>query len=341
MHTENQSRPGRTWLQEGRGGRHVSQEGGLCKDAESNEPLWRVFPPKNSPKKTVLWETTKGMNRVEHSCLPFSTSCRGGRGVAARETWHQTSTWLGRHREETRWDEMKWDGRMACENLTFPTSTWCSDLFRGAHRNTDSAFFCRFESVLLLSSVAAECFQQPPGCLEHVWFVWRCFKSSSFLNEHQELARFWHGAEAAFHAGSSEAKEKRQRITSSVWKSDVPTVERRVSIPPKCSCTLCISSAAVGSSDVWAALEPSSPFASTLIPGEHVCWNSPPIKTGIRQVCCGNRVWENRGSVPLSVPRRHSASFSLALVHSCLPPASLTLTVSLSHYIFCFSFILS
>lgn len=47
MHTENPSRPGRTWLHEGRGGRHVSQGGGLSKVVESNEPLWRVFPPKN------------------------------------------------------------------------------------------------------------------------------------------------------------------------------------------------------------------------------------------------------------------------------------------------------
>lgn len=69
-----------------------------------------------------------------------------------------------------------------------------------------------------------------------------------------------------------------------------------------------------GSSDVSAAPEPSSPFSSTLIPGEHVCWNSPPIKTGIRQVRCGNRVWENGGSGSLSFPHQHSASFSLALV---------------------------
>lgn len=51
MHTENQSRPGRTWLHEGsRGGRPVSQGGGLSKDAESNEPV--LFPAKT--KKRVL-----------------------------------------------------------------------------------------------------------------------------------------------------------------------------------------------------------------------------------------------------------------------------------------------
>lgn len=99
-----------------------------------------------------------------------------------------------------------------------------------------------------------------------------------------------------------------------------------------------------GSSDVSAALEPSAPFTSTLIPGEHVCWNSPPIKTGIRQVCCGNRVWETRGSGPLSFPHRHSASFSLALVHaasSLLPLSPLLEPFShlLSHYMLCFSFI--
>ena len=48
MHTENQSRLERTWLHEGRGERHVSQGGGRGKDAESNDPLCRVFPPKNS-----------------------------------------------------------------------------------------------------------------------------------------------------------------------------------------------------------------------------------------------------------------------------------------------------
>lgn len=42
---------------------------------------------------------------------------------------------------------------------------------------------------------------------------------------------------------------------------------------------------------VW-CVRNSQPFLSllsTLIPGEHVRWNSPPIKTGISQVRCGNQ----------------------------------------------------
>lgn len=50
---------------------------------------------------------------------------------------------------------------------------------------------------------------------------------------------------------------------------------------------------------------------STLIPVEHVCWNSPPIKTGISQVRCGNQPSVGKQRVcPSLLP-----SFSLALVH--------------------------
>lgn len=80
---------------------------------------------------------------------------------------------------------------------------------------------------------------------------------------------------------------------------------------------------------------------STLIPGEHVCWNSPPIKTGISQVRCGNRpsVGKQRVCLCSLLP---SPTLSLILARSCswsyLPPVFLTLTVplppSFSHPIF-------
>ncbi|KAI9531815.1 hypothetical protein NQZ68_038208 [Dissostichus eleginoides] len=68
---------------------------------------------------------------------------------------------------------------------------------------------------------------------------------------------------------------------------------------------------------------------STLIPVEHVRWNSPPIKTGISQVRCGNRpTVGNRGSVPLSSltdtqPHSHSLLFIK------LPPSPSKLCASL------------
>lgn len=65
------------------------------------------------------------------------------------------------------------------------------------------------------------------------------------LIEHWGPSCFLFGAEATFHTGSSEEKEKWQRNTSSVCKSDVLTVRRPVFVPIKCSGTLCISSAAV------------------------------------------------------------------------------------------------
>lgn len=82
---------------------------------------------------------------------------------------------------------------------------------------------------------------------------------------------------------------------------------------------------------------------STLIPGEHVRWNSPPIKTGISQVRCGNRPSVGKQRVcPSLLP---SPTLSLILTRSCsrscLPPVFLTLTVTLpppfSHPIFCLS----
>lgn len=79
---------------------------------------------------------------------------------------------------------------------------------------------------------------------------------------------------------------------------------------------------------------------SMLIPGEHVCWNSPPIKTGISQVRCGNQPSVGKQRVcPSLLP---SPTLSLILARPCswsyLPPVLLTLTVPLppscSHPIF-------
>lgn len=73
-----------------------------------------------------------------------------------------------------------------------------------------------------------------------------------------------------------------------------------------------------------------APWVSLLIPGEHVRWNSPPIKTGISWVYCGNLLSVGTQRVcPSLLP---SPTLSLILTHSCslsrLPPVFLTSTVT-------------
>lgn len=71
-----------------------------------------------------------------------------------------------------------------------------------------------------------------------------------------------------------------------------------------------------GLSDVSEAAEPSSPFALRSFQGNMCAGILPQLRQGLARSAVGtDRVWENRGSVPLSFPHRHSASFSLALVH--------------------------
>lgn len=88
-----------------------------------------------------------------------------------------------------------------------------------------------------------------------------------------------------------------------------------------------------------AFLSPRSP----LIPGEHVRWNSPPIKTGISQVHCGNRPSVGKQRVCPSLLPSATQPHSHSLLFIKLPPSPvfLTLTVTLpppfSHPIFSLS----
>lgn len=120
-------------------------------------------------------------------------------------------------------------------------------------------------------------------------------------------------------------KRKRNWETSeAIYASHVLTVRLHVYIPAKCIHTLCISPAAVARL-MWQKL-PSFPLSlrSTLIPGEHVRWNSPPIKTGISRVHCGNRPSVGKQRVcPSLLP---SLTLSLIFTPS---PVFLTLTVTL------------
>lgn len=82
-----------------------------------------------------------------------------------------------------------------------------------------------------------------------------------------------------------------------------------------------------GLSDVSEAPEPSSPFAPCSFQGNMCAGILPQLRQGLARSAVGTgRVWENRGSVPLSFPHQPSASFSLALVHQAasLPPSRLS-----------------
>lgn len=80
-----------------------------------------------------------------------------------------------------------------------------------------------------------------------------------------------------------------------------------------------------GLSDVSEAPELSSRFALRSFQGNMCAGILPQLRQGLARSTVGtSRVWENRGSVPLSFPHRHSASFSLALVHQAASLPSLS-----------------
>lgn len=112
-------------------------------------------------------------------------------------------------------------------------------------------------------------------------------------------------------------KRKRNRETrEAIYAPDVLTVRRHVYTPTKCTHTLCISPAAVARLMCQKLPEPSSPSALRSFQGNMCAGILPQLRQGLARSTVGTgRVWENRGSVPLSFPHRHSASFSLALVH--------------------------
>lgn len=69
-------------------------------------------------------------------------------------------------------------------------------------------------------------------------------------------------------------------------------------------------------SDVSEAPELSSPFALRSFQGNMCAGILPQLRQGLAGFTVGTgRVWESRGSVPLSFPHSHSASFSVAVVH--------------------------
>jgi len=112
-------------------------------------------------------------------------------------------------------------------------------------------------------------------------------------------------------------KRKRNRETcEAIYAWDVLTAKLHIYTPTKCTRTLCISPACCGPSDVSEAPELSSPFARRSFQGNMCAGILPQLRQGLAGSTVGTgRVWESRGSVPLSFPRRHSASFSLAPVH--------------------------
>lgn len=135
-------------------------------------------------------------------------------------------------------------------------------------------------------------------------------------------------------------KKKEREMCQAIYASDMLTVGRHVYIQQS-ALTHCASGQPLW--PVW-CVRSSRAFLSlrsTLIPGEHVRWNSLPIKTGISQVGCGNR--PSVGKQRVSPSLLPSSTLSLILTRSCswnsLPPLSFSpFTVTLppySHPIFC------
>lgn len=121
-------------------------------------------------------------------------------------------------------------------------------------------------------------------------------------------------AKSSFHPGSSD--EKSCEMCGAIYASDVLTVQQHVYIPTKCSRTLCIDPGAV--SDVSEALLSLRSVRS--FQGNMCAGILPQLRQGLAGFTVGTgRVWERGGSVPLSFPHSHSASFSVAVVHQAAP----------------------
>lgn len=125
------------------------------------------------------------------------------------------------------------------------------------------------------------------------------------------------------------------RPAMALHASDVLTAGRRVYIPTECTEHPEHGERRAGrraSSDVWRRPETSRSLRSPR--PEHVCWNSPPIKTGISQVRCGNQPSVGKHGVGACVLPSPALGPHAA---SSLPPVTLTLTVPplLSHPHFC------
>lgn len=119
---------------------------------------------------------------------------------------------------------------------------------------------------------------------------------------------------------------KREAVSA----SDVQTARQHVLgfFSTKCTHASCISPGTV-----W-CVRCSLAFLSLrspLVPGEHVRWNSPPIKTGISRVHCGN--WSSVGKQRVCPSFLPSLTLSLILSRWCSSssptPLFLTSTVTL------------
>lgn len=125
----------------------------------------------------------------------------------------------------------------------------------------------------------------------------------------------WVATKSTFHVGSSEKKTKRRNLWSHLCI-------RRADSREACLYSNKVHSHIVhqpsrwGLSDVSEAAKPSSPFPLCSFQGNMCAGILPQLRQGLARSAVGtNRVWENRGTNPLSFPHRHSASFSFALVH--------------------------
>lgn len=98
--------------------------------------------------------------------------------------------------------------------------------------------------------------------------------------------------------GSVQAGTQKRRPAKVFHVSDVLTAGQRVYIPAECTEHTEHDEQQAGrgaSSDVSRRPETSRSLRSPR--PEHVCWNSPPIKTGISQVRCGNHPSVGKHSV--------------------------------------------
>lgn len=130
--------------------------------------------------------------------------------------------------------------------------------------------------------------------------------------------------------------------------SDVLTARRCVYIPAECTeHTEHDEQQAGGGASFDVSCRPETSRSLRSPRPEHVCWNSPPIKTGISQVRCGNQPSVGKHSVgacvlPSPALRPHAASLPRPSRHShpyCTSSAFSPSFLSFLHsFLFSFSF---
>lgn len=151
-----------------------------------------------------------------------------------------------------------------------------------------------------------------------------CRKATSALNNHPA---FWNLFSKVFLLERTPRTctpgRARRRRSDTESRQDALTVEKHVLIATKCSCTLVHQRRRRGSSDVAAALGPSNPFASTLIPGGNMCAGIlPQLRQGLGRSAVGTECGKTEGptlrpSLTDTQPHSHSLLF-MQLPPSCL-----------------------